>query len=236
VQSQGAVATARAREIVSPPGNSLSEPFGLVVGTGREPKSDSGSGRAAESRVEMAPPIAELETGVDPLPQQAEPTPSRSEPGKEFQIQAATPAQRARAGAVDAVVIVLANIPFIALVEMSNGNLLDLRIQAALVCVAVMLYLFYMILMLASSGQTAGMMAAGIVAVDARSLNLPSFSQALGRAIGLPLAAAPALLGFLVPAFDSQRRSLSDIISGTTVKQAFRGLADSRVSWFYHQL
>jgi uncharacterized RDD family membrane protein YckC len=154
----------------------------------------------------------------------------------EFQVQAATFSQRVRSGAIDGLVMGLVNVPFVALVELNNGNFADRRIQLVLGCIASILYLFYLTLMLVAAGQTIGMMVVGIIAVDARSLNLPSFTQAWRRAVGLLLAALPAMLGFLFPALDSQRRSLSDVISGTTVKQAFAEIPKVHAPWLYHHV
>lgn len=166
----------------------------------------------------------------------ANPSPYEAAQSGEFQVQTATFAQRLRSGAIDGLVMVLANVPFVALVELNNGNFADWRIQLVLGCMAAILYLFYLTLMLVAAGQTIGMMAVGIIAVDARSFNLPSVRQALRRAIGPLLAALPGMLGFLFPILDSQRRSLSDMISGTTVKQAFEEISKVRAPWLYHHI
>jgi uncharacterized RDD family membrane protein YckC len=135
--------------------------------------------------------------------------------------QTATFGQRFRSGMLDISVLALANVPFVALIELSNGSLLDPKIQIVLGVIALILYLFYTTLMLSVVGRTIGMMAVGMLAVDATSVNLPCFGQALRRALGFLLAAALAGLGFLVPAIDPKKRSLSDLISGTVVKSTF---------------
>jgi len=160
----------------------------------------------------------------------------QGERSREFQVQTATFWQRVRSGVLDVVVMIFVNIPFAALVELGGGNFADRRIQLVLGCMASILYVFYVTLMLATAGQTIGMMVTGIVAVDARSLNFPTVTQAMRRAIGPMLAAVPLMLGFLFPALDAQRRSVSDMISGTTVKQAFEEMAEVEVPWLYHHV
>jgi len=150
--------------------------------------------------------------------------------------QTATFGQRIRSGMLDVSVLALANVPFVALIELSNGSLLDPKIQIVLGVIALVLYLFYTTLMLSVAGRTIGMMAVGVLAVDATSVSLPSVGQALGRALGFLLAAAMGGLGFLVPVFDSQKRSLSDLISGTVVTSTFDELdelPEFSASWLY---
>lgn len=166
----------------------------------------------------------------------ARPSPQPAGRSEEFQLQTATTWQRLRSGVIDGLVMVLVNVPFIALVELNEGNFADPRVQIVLGCIALILYVFYLTLMLVTAGQTIGMMAMGIVAVDARSLDLPSFTQAWRRAVGLLLAVLPVMVGCLFSVLDPRRRSLADVISGTTVKRAFVKPLQVRVPWLYHHI
>jgi uncharacterized RDD family membrane protein YckC len=149
-------------------------------------------------------------------------------------IQAATLAQRFRSGIVDGLVLILVTVPFAALIELSKGDFADRKVQIVLLAIVFILHLFYMTMMLMAAGQTIGMMVSGILAVDARTMNLPSFKQSLGRALGFLAAAAPFCLGFLCPALDRQGRSISDLVSRTTVKQAFTDIGEARIPWVYY--
>ncbi|RMG54589.1 MAG: RDD family protein [Acidobacteria bacterium] len=152
----------------------------------------------------------------------------------EFELQTATALQRLRSGIVDILVLLLANIPFVALIELSHGDFGDMKLQSVVGGIALLLFLFYVTLMLAATGQTIGMMSAGIVAVDARTRDVPSPGQALRRALGALLAAIPAFLGFAFPVLDPQGRSVSDMISGTELKRAFDDRPRVQLPWLYH--
>jgi uncharacterized RDD family membrane protein YckC len=141
--------------------------------------------------------------------------------------------QRVRSGVIDAAVLLIANIPFVALAEMSNARVLDRNILLALGATSLVLYFYYTLLMLGVSGQTIGMKAVGVLVLDARSLNLPSLSQAFGRAVGFLLSVATAGFSFLIPIIDPHHRSLSDLISRTVVKSAFDEPPVIMTPWLY---
>jgi pimeloyl-ACP methyl ester carboxylesterase/uncharacterized RDD family membrane protein YckC len=67
-----------------------------------------------------------------------------------------------------------------------------------------------------STGQTPGMRLLGLRVVTRAGLP-PSPSRSLLRLVGLALAIAPLLLGFLPVFFDSSRRALQDFLAGTLV-------------------
>jgi uncharacterized RDD family membrane protein YckC len=192
-----------------------------------------------EASFEEASPELDAYAEPDHLATECEPAPADSshhpsERAAEFRIRTATFLQRIRSSVIDALVLLLVTLPFAALVELNNGDFTDRRIQVVLGSIALMLYLLYMTVMLVKVGQTIGMMVTGIVAVDAQTLNLPSIPQAIRRALGSFLVAAPGLLGFFFTALDRQHRSISDLISGTTVKQAFEEIPNVHVPWLYH--
>src|SRR5262249_26101536 len=67
-----------------------------------------------------------------------------------------------------------------------------------------------------NTGQTPGMRLLGLRVVT-REGRPPSTSRSLLRLVGLGLAIAPMLLGFLPVFFDSSRRALQDFLAGTLV-------------------
>jgi pimeloyl-ACP methyl ester carboxylesterase/uncharacterized RDD family membrane protein YckC len=67
-----------------------------------------------------------------------------------------------------------------------------------------------------STGQTPGMRLLGLRVVTRGGLP-PSPARSLLRLVGLALAIAPMLLGFLPVFFDSRRRALQDFLAGTLV-------------------
>lgn len=162
-----------------------------------------------------------------------EPVASSAHLRAEFEPRTATFMQRVRSGVIDAAVLLIANIPFVALAEMSNARVLDRNILLALGAISLVLYFYYTLLMLGVSGQTIGMKAVGVLVLDARSLNLPSLSQTFGRAIGFLLSVATAGFSFLIPIIDPHHRSLSDLISRTVVKSAFDEPPVIMTPWLY---
>lgn len=152
----------------------------------------------------------------------------------EFPLQPASMSQRAVASLIDLGVMVMANVPFLAMSEFSRANFSDVRVLCIHGVIALILYFLYMSLMLMTMGQTIGMHKVGIVAVDAVSLNQPSLKQAIRRACGLMVAPIVCGLRFISAASDMQGRSFSDMVSHTTVHQTYEELPVVQASWLYH--
>ncbi|MCS6804502.1 MAG: RDD family protein [Acidobacteriota bacterium] len=152
----------------------------------------------------------------------------------EFPLQQANMSQRVAAGLIDLGVMVMANVPFLAMSEFSRANFSDIRVLCIHALIALILYFLYMSLMLMAMGQTIGMHKVGIIAVDAVSLNQPSFGQAIRRACALMVAPIGYGLSFLSPRFDTRGRSFSDMASRTTVHQTYEELPAVQAPWLYH--
>ncbi len=152
---------------------------------------------------------------------------------KEFLFSSATLKQRVMAGLTDVAVIGFSCIPFIALMELNDVDLLDRQVQLIIGSVAMLVYFLYTFLLLAVAGRTVGMMAVNVIAVDQQSKNLLSLKQGFLRALGFLVGALPFFLGHLWPLVDREQRSLSDIISGTSIASAFEEYPQGRVPWLY---
>ncbi|GEM_PF-6578511 len=187
-----------------------------------------------EDEPEMADVLPDPQAAAKEQPGPSSALAASREPTTEFELQTATALQRLRSGLVDVLVLLLANIPFVALIELSHGDFGNVKFQSVVAGIALLLFVFYLTLMLAATGQTIGMMSVGIVAVDARTRDVPSPGQALRRALGALLAAVPAFLGFAFPVLDPQGRSVSDMISGTELKRAFDDRPRVQLPWLYH--
>ncbi|MBI4470982.1 MAG: RDD family protein [Acidobacteria bacterium] len=151
----------------------------------------------------------------------------------EFQFREASIRQRFVAGVVDVSLVLFACVPFAALIELNNVDLLDARVQMIMASVIALVHFLYTSLLLAIGGQTVGMMMTGIIAVDCENMDLPTFWGALRRSFGFVLSALPLFVGYFWPLIDRQHRSLSDIISGTSLKSAFEEYPSARVPWLY---
>jgi len=66
-------------------------------------------------------------------------------------------------------------------------------------------------------GRTLGKKAFGLRVVNASTLGRLTLKQALGRTAALPLSYAVGMLGFVIAAWDSKKRSLHDRLAGTVV-------------------
>jgi uncharacterized RDD family membrane protein YckC len=78
--------------------------------------------------------------------------------------------------------------------------------------------LTYFVVFWSSTGQTPGMRLMRLRVLADSSGTPPSVWRSLIRFVGLILAIAPMLLGFVPVLFDGRRRALQDYIAGTTVR------------------
>jgi|GEM_PF-1317631 len=122
---------------------------------------------------------------------------------------------------VDLFVLAIANIPFVAVIELASGNFSDRRIQITLSVIAAVLILLYAIFTVAIGGRTLGMAVFRLRIVNAETGRGPSFKQSLLRAFGYMIAIVPAMIGILWIAFDRERRGWHDHLSGTIVVREF---------------
>ncbi|HXF06045.1 MAG TPA: RDD family protein [Blastocatellia bacterium] len=144
--------------------------------------------------------------------------------------------RRLYAGLVDAGVIAFACLPFVSCVELAQGNLTDWRVLALLGIVAALVGFIYLSLLLTMGGRTVGMAVAGLLVLDARTMDLPSFFQVVLRMVGLLLGIASFGIGLLWAIVDRERRTFSDLFSRTVVRRVSESVYDSqqvRAPWLY---
>jgi uncharacterized RDD family membrane protein YckC len=118
---------------------------------------------------------------------------------------------------IDVLTIAISSIPFLALIELSNGNFASRSTKVAATVIIMLISLFYLGLTHCLCAKTFGMMFTGLCVVDARTFQAPTSQRALLRAIGCFAALAPAGIGLLWAIVDRNRRGLQDYISQTLV-------------------
>jgi uncharacterized RDD family membrane protein YckC len=176
------------------------------------------------------------EPSLDPIAETTAPPPLPKE--LLDPIGYATFFRRLYSALVDLGVVVFSCIPFVSCVELTGGDFLNPKVQMALGALALVIGFLYVTLMLTISGRTVGMMSAGLLVLDARTMDLPSFSQATLRLVGLTLGVLPVLLGCVWSLIDRERRTFSDLISRTAVRRVSESVYDSqeiRAPWLYRQ-
>ena len=133
----------------------------------------------------------------------------------------ATLFSRMVSGVVDLVVIALSAVPFLLLIQLANGNLVQRLTPTLVGGIVLLLAFFYLAFTQCLCGRTFGMMATNTHIADAASRKSPTVTRSLARTIGLFVALAPAGLGLIWAVFDREGRCWQDIISGTVVISDF---------------
>ena len=124
-------------------------------------------------------------------------------------------------GLTDLFAIALSSTPFLALVEITNGNYAFSRTRIAVGAVVFIVSTFYLALTQSLCGKTFGMMLTNTRIVDARSFETITAGRAILRTMGYFVAFAPAMIGLLWPALNRKRRAWQDYIAGTLVVRDF---------------
>lgn len=144
--------------------------------------------------------------------------------------------RRFYAGIVDLGVVLFACLPFVSCVELAGGNLTDWRVLALLGVVGAVVGFLYLSLLLTMAGRTVGMAIAGLLLLDARTMDLPSFFQVVGRMVGFLLGIASLGIGIFWSLVDRERRTFADLISRTVVRRVSESVyasQEARAPWFY---
>jgi uncharacterized RDD family membrane protein YckC len=124
-------------------------------------------------------------------------------------------------GVTDLITIALSCAPFLALIEIVNGNYAYGRTRTAVAVVLLLVSSFYLALTQSLCGRTFGMMLTNTRLVDAENYEPISVGRALLRTLGYFIAFAPAMIGLLWPALNRRRRAWQDYIAGTLVARDF---------------
>jgi len=122
---------------------------------------------------------------------------------------------------IDLLVVAMSGLPFLAAIGLTNGSFASPQTRAASIAIVAVVAFFYLALTHCLCGKTVGMMLTNTRIVDATSFDNPSRKQALVRALGYFVAAAPAMLGLLWMIGNRKRRGWHDFISGTFVARDF---------------
>jgi uncharacterized RDD family membrane protein YckC len=122
---------------------------------------------------------------------------------------------------IDLLVVAMSGLPFLAAIGLTNGSFASAQTRVASIAIVAVVAFFYLALTHCLCGKTVGMMLTNTRIVDATSFDNPSRKQALVRALGYFVAAAPAMLGLLWMIGNRKRRGWHDFISGTFVARDF---------------
>ncbi|HTG18136.1 MAG TPA: RDD family protein [Blastocatellia bacterium] len=122
---------------------------------------------------------------------------------------------------IDLIVVAMSGLPFLAAIGLTNGSFASAQTRVASIAIVAVVAFFYLALTHCLCGKTVGMMLTNTRIVDATSFDNPSRKQALVRALGYFVAAAPAMLGLLWMIGNRKRRGWHDFISGTFVARDF---------------
>jgi len=158
---------------------------------------------------------------------------------EESQIAPASLGRRMGAALIDLGVIFFSTIPFVAGVELVFGDFSSRSVRLALVGVVVVVGVLYETIMLSVAGRTVGMAVAGLLALNARTMDVPSAGQALRHILGSVLGAIPVFFGFFWALFNRERRTFADLFSGIVVKRVAKSVYESQevhAPWLYRPL
>ncbi|OLE53617.1 MAG: hypothetical protein AUG51_12185 [Acidobacteria bacterium 13_1_20CM_3_53_8] len=123
---------------------------------------------------------------------------------------------RIAGGIIDLFVTAFAITPFAAIIELTNGNWMDWRVQACMSGIVLVVMFLYFTAATALTGRTWGMSLVHLRAVDVNTGLPPTTKQSIGRALGYMIS-LPIFFGLLYALFDAEGRTAHDYISGTTV-------------------
>ncbi len=158
---------------------------------------------------------------------------------EEPQIAPASLGRRMGAALIDLGVILFSTIPFVAGVELVFSDFSHRPVRLALVGVVIAVGVLYETIMLSVAGRTVGMAITGLLALNARTMDVPSAGQAVRHILGSVLGAIPVFLGFFWALFNRERRTFADLFSGIVVKRVAKSVYESqevRAPWLYRPL
>lgn len=152
------------------------------------------------------------------------------------QIAPASLVRRLGAALIDLGVIAFSTIPFVAAVEIVYGDLSQRLVRITLVGTAAVVGILYEVIMLSVAGRTVGMAIAGLLALNAQTMDVPSAGQAVRHILGTVLGALPLFFGFFWALFNRERRTFADLLAGIVVKRVAESVYESQeihAPWLY---
>jgi uncharacterized RDD family membrane protein YckC len=147
--------------------------------------------------------------GADPLPKVVT--------AKELYDDRASVVRRCAAAVLDLVVVLLLSAPFAAVIELTIGNWGDVRVQASMGGVVLVMMFLYLTCSTALAGRTWGMSLFSLHTVDADSALAPTTGQCVRRTVVYMLSLATFGLGLLYALFDAEGRTAHDLLSRTVI-------------------
>lgn len=156
--------------------------------------------------------------------------------GTQKQIASASLVRRMVARLLDVGVIAFSSIPFVALVEIVYGDFSRRPVQIALAGVVLLIGILYETIMLSGAGRTVGMAAMGLLALNARTMDLPSAGQAVRHILGQVLGVLPVFFGFFWALLNRERRTFADLLAGIIVLRVDESVYESQeihAPWLY---
>jgi uncharacterized RDD family membrane protein YckC len=133
------------------------------------------------------------------------------------QFESAPLSSRVISGVIDLIVIGLSSMPFIALIEIANGNFAARSTRVTVAAIVLLISFFYLFLTQTLSSKTFGMMLTNTRVVELHTRQPLTARRAFIRFVGYLVALAPAAIGMAWAIADSRNRGLHDLISGTVV-------------------
>jgi uncharacterized RDD family membrane protein YckC len=124
-------------------------------------------------------------------------------------------------GLTDLFTVALSCAPFLALIEIVNGNYAESRTGFAVVAVVLLVSSFYLAVTQSLCGKTFGMMLTNTRLVNAQNFEPITPGRAMLRTLGYFVALAPAMIGLVWLALNRKRRAWQDYIAGTIVVRDF---------------
>ncbi|MCI0491229.1 MAG: RDD family protein [Blastocatellia bacterium] len=121
---------------------------------------------------------------------------------------------------IDLFVIAASSTPFLALVEILNGDFADSATWISSAMIVLLVAFFYLAITQCLCGKTFGMMLTNTRVVEAKTQEPPTVARALLRAAAY-FADLPFLVGLLWPLTNRRHRGLQDYLSGTLVARDY---------------
>jgi hypothetical protein len=125
--------------------------------------------------------------------------------------------KRLVAAAVDFGVVIFASSPFAAIIELTNSNWFDIRVQGSMAGIFVLIMFLYQTASIGLSGRTLGMSLVSLRSVDSRTGVHPTALQSMLRGFSFVVVAATGFLGAMPSLFDGEKRCVHDMISRTVI-------------------
>lgn len=141
---------------------------------------------------------------------------SEAEPENALYDDRAPVIARIAGGIIDLLVVAFGITPFAAIIELTNGNWTDWRVQACMGAIVLVVMFLYFTAATALTGRTWGMSLVHLRAVDVETGLPPTTKQSIGRSLGYMLS-LPIFFGLVYALFDAEGRAAHDHLSGTTV-------------------